>query len=413
MKSELYQLSRIGALSLLLSTNVLLAGTETVTVSPDNLNKEVKFYSEYAAQMHTLTVQAASGFKFKSGPSLSLNPESLWSSTGGNSFSMIDMEDRTVNSAKVDGVLVPTGSGGGSGTPPEYPFEITMISKYFTVAFIDPDSGTTYVVKGEKTPVSVSLVNAVGAPASGSVTFSSTLGSFGLNNPATVQSGVASSELTVTASARTKAKITASASNVDITDSKTASGDKESEEYTVAEIQFVSLEAIGGSTVVTPNAGGGKTYSAFVFMEGRAKVDPPEASNAVGATVQLVQYGGGGHHYTISGTPIQDYINGGQDGDINRSVSQEEEYFTVLGDDAPFLGFSATEWSNLSSLQTLLSMNVYLQYRINSGDWKTMGRMNWFWSGGLDSSKAASGGVPDATGSANSESPVNPANPWN
>jgi hypothetical protein len=52
----------------------------------------VKFYSNLAGEIHNLTLNPASGYRFKSGPNHTINPETVWSKIGANKFSMVDVE---------------------------------------------------------------------------------------------------------------------------------------------------------------------------------------------------------------------------------------------------------------------------------------------------------------------------------
>lgn len=416
-------LSPISLLAWLFSAGAVLAGFETVTVSPKNLNKEVKFYSEYAAQMHTLTVRPASGYKFKSGPSLSLNPENLWASTGSNSFSMTDMEDRRQITAMVVGVLVPDGSG-GSGTPPEYPFAISMITRYFTMDFIEPTGGTEFI-KDEDIPVAVFLINAVGAPASGSVNFSSNLGSFGMNNPATVHSGLAEGTLTVTADGGTKGKITASASEIDITDNKKASGEKESEEFTAWELKFDSLFATSSSNSVpvhyNPST---QEVRLYILQEvfGEVKVLPPDIPNEK-AQIRIVQNVISYRDYTYTSPPPGKTKSVSTTGgsrawddtfDVNHPDAEHDRHGQGLKID--YSDMPSHGWKNDSNTRwTAMSVNdsftCYLQVKFTSQDkWKTVGVVTWPFAGSATRNGTNWSGAANAlvisTGSASSEEPI-------
>lgn len=382
-KYLLFYLLGVGLLFWFFSADAILAGSETVTVSPSNLNKEVKFYSEYVGQMHTLMVQAASGFKFKSGPSLSLNPESLWSSSGSNSFKIADMEDRTEISAKVEGVLVPDGNGGGSGTPPEYPFEISMITRYFRMEFIEPTEDTEFI-KDENIPVAVSLLNSIGLPASGSVIFNSVLGSFG-NNTATVQSGLAGGILTVTAGGGTKGKISASASQIDITDGKIASGEKESDEFTAWELKYNTLYSIADSAS-EPVEYDPITGKVMLYIRqqvfGVIKVKPrdiPDNKIDIRIVQDVVAY----REYVYNSPPPGKTkrvlsTNGSRFLDvIHLSPRRRDgESMDLIYEDEPRHGWSSNSSALWSSLSVSDSFICYLQVKFSSqNEWKTLGKL--------------------------------------
>lgn len=204
----------------------------TVVVSPDNNHPKVKYYSNVAGELHSLTVQPAPGYKLSDPPTLELNPDGLWTALDAGSFGLANMGGRAQHSAMVAGSLVPIGAGGGGAGAP-IPFDVNMLSHYFTISFFNPSPGMASVDPGSQVGVSVILANAVGAPASGSVNFSSGLGTF--TGGGTVVGGMASSTLTVTGSVGMQDAITANAFGVDITGGETASGTAQSSVLEVAQ----------------------------------------------------------------------------------------------------------------------------------------------------------------------------------
>jgi len=242
--------STVALIAAIFFAGSLSAEELNVIVSPSNTNPTVKYYSNIAGEIHNLTVQPAAGYAFRDPPVLQLNPDGLWTHLGTGSFGLANMDGQAQHTALVHGTIVPVGGGGGGGTVTPIPFDVNMITHYFTMGFLSPDLETETVEAESELEVSVVLANAIGAPTTGMVVFSSTLGTFsgtGIN----VIGGMASGTLTITGTAGMQGVVVANASNVDITFGEKAAGSKSSHE-----LEIVAEDPEPGNPSLAPIAPG-------------------------------------------------------------------------------------------------------------------------------------------------------------
>lgn len=213
-------------ISLFLGATTLLGEELGVIISPENTNPSITFHSNTAGELHSLTILPASGYRFRDPPILELNPAELWTRTASSSFSLLDMDGRKHHSAKIIGSITPVGGGsGGGGRDITIPFDISLITKYFTTTFLLPTPFTHTLTQNSEIDVSVVLSTATGQPASGILTFSSTLGTFsGTSIPLTA--GSAFDRLTISGTVGLQSTISAHASQIPIAFDQFASGTK-------------------------------------------------------------------------------------------------------------------------------------------------------------------------------------------
>jgi len=222
-----------------------------VTVGPDNRNPTIKFFSEQEGSTHTLQVSVASGWKFVQGPVLAVNPFTLWTKTGNNTFAMASLGDlhdgagTTENQATVIGKIRRIGGGGGGGQSSDIDVSVTMLTRYFSMVFYEPFNDREYVHEEEEDiPVSVLLANATGKPASATVNFAFENNVANLQDTTVYNNGVASNLFAVTGSAGETFDITALAQDVDITEGRMASGINTSEQsLTIFKVESVTVHA--------------------------------------------------------------------------------------------------------------------------------------------------------------------------
>ncbi|MFP4674066.1 MAG: hypothetical protein ACLFO5_05700 [Opitutales bacterium] len=218
----------------------LTAEDKNETVGPQNQNPTVKFFSEMPGSTHTLDVYVATGWQFVEGPDLANNPDTLWTKVGSRNFDMASVGDLNDGAgvaeteAEVQGKIRRTGGGGGGGSSSAIDVSVTMLTRYFSMTFQDPFNDREYVHEEEEDiPVKVTLANASGEPATANVDFSFENNAATLQESTTYNNGSAENLLTVTGDAGDTFTITAEADNVDITESRTASGENTSATVTI------------------------------------------------------------------------------------------------------------------------------------------------------------------------------------
>lgn len=233
-------------LTSLLFPFALCADSKSVTIGPDNRTPPtVNFYSNTAGETHQLTVNIESGWRFVTGPKLEVNPLNLWSGPSGNTFNMLSLGnlDGGSGKAKVEATVVGTirrvdqGGEGGGGTVDDLSFTVNMLTRYFSINFKQPFESRSFCLKGEEgLLVSVLLTNATGgAPSEANVIFTSKYSSvsFSQGGSASYNLGIAQATFNISSSAEAgnTFKITADATDVDITENQTATGSKTSKKH--------------------------------------------------------------------------------------------------------------------------------------------------------------------------------------
>ncbi|MFP4674064.1 MAG: hypothetical protein ACLFO5_05690 [Opitutales bacterium] len=200
----------------------------------------MKFFSEMPGSTHTLDVYVATGWQFVEGPGLFSNPNGLWTKTGSTTFEVTNLDDNigelddgaglAEHEAKVDGRIRKINGSGGGGSSSAIDVSVTMLTRYFSMNFDEPlDNDKEFLQEEEEDiPVKVLLVNASGEPPeTATVDFTLDNNAATLQESTTYNNGSAENLLTVTGDAGDTFTITAEADNVDITGSRTASGENE------------------------------------------------------------------------------------------------------------------------------------------------------------------------------------------
>jgi len=267
--------------------------SKSVKVGPKNTHPTVTFYSNTPGEIHQLTVNIVSGWEFVSGPTLKPDPDGLWSHAGGRTFSILnsgknigsldDGAGRAEVTAEIKGTIrrIPQGGGEGSGAVEDLRFLVRMLTRYFSMAFVEPFDLRSFCLQGEDgLLVSVTLTNATGGPPADAAVeffFQNSLASMDADS-ASYSNGTAQATFTVSSSAAAGStfKITADASNVDITDEQKATGQRQSQEFlTIVAPEFEILDGSDEPTgIVRARMDKDETSSDYQWLSGKVRLLP-------------------------------------------------------------------------------------------------------------------------------------------
>lgn len=174
------------------------------------------FTSRTLGDQKTLLVQPQSGFRFKEGPTVVPVDNGITVNGSGGNYTLTIVTAKKQGQAQIQGKIErnPSGGGGGGGTPPERPFDISVLQKWVHIRYTVPSNGTNLIAAVGSTNDLTSVVAlGDGSPASGKVNWNA--GSLGTltANDVDLASGSASTKFVAGSSSGT-GTITASGQNL-------------------------------------------------------------------------------------------------------------------------------------------------------------------------------------------------------
>lgn len=193
----------------------------------------------------------------------------------------------------------------------------------------------------------------------------------------------------------------------------------------VIKVEFESLSTEGGATQYLDDEEkpGNTRLGVIVDITAKAKLTPKQDSIPSNLKFRLDQWvnGHAGWIYRPGdNTPLNPNDQRiGEDEPPDLGRKEEDSYdsttgiLTMVFTDTPGKSVSKTSERLYGSVQADLKAADFLQMKTDSGNWQTLGKLEWHWIGGvqLNPPSGHHGRVPEATGSANSETPRTPTNP--
>ena len=193
----------------------------------------------------------------------------------------------------------------------------------------------------------------------------------------------------------------------------------------VIKVEFQSLHTDAADTfyVDDENDPNGK-HRLGVLVDITAKVMLTPKQNVVPSNLKfrMDQWVNGhvGWIYALDNSPLdttQQKI--GEDEPPNLGRAEPDSYvadtgvLTMVFTDTPGRAIAKVNEHSYGSVRADFKAADYLQMKTDSGNWQTIGKLEWHWMGGvgLNPDTGDDGGVPEATGSQNSDTPRTPANP--